>query len=80
MRSERNQTQSERNHEAEIAWYQSQLDQAAIERQRNQDILLANEAIMKSITNLAESQRLQLEEYRPPRRFLERLRAVFVPD
>jgi predicted transcriptional regulator len=80
MRSERNQTQSGRNHEAEIAWYQSQLDQAAIERQRNQDILLANEAIMKSITNLAESQRLQLEEYRQPRRFLERLRAIFVPD
>ena len=71
----------------EVAWYREQLDQVAQERQqwseeriRNQSILLANEAIIKSLTDLVESHRLQLAEAKRPRPILARLKAVFVTD
>ena len=67
MNAERNPNDSKAN---DLEWFKSQLEsqlsQAATERQRFQDLLLAKESNIKSLTELAEAQRVQVEERSRP--------------
>ena len=67
MNVERNPNDSKAN---DLEWFKSQLEsqlsQAATERKRFQDLLLAKESNIKSLTELAEAQRVQVEERSRP--------------